>query len=437
VFAVARRHQGDRVAWIAAGVLVGVPIFPVWGSLAYADMVWALFEFLAIAAYLEWRASPQRGWIVLCGMMVGWAMGSKYTALPLLPILVIAVLVESSAGPLRRRIGAAVVMGLSSVIVAAPWYLKNLALAGNPFYPFLFGGAAWPADRLEILMSYLQSFGTGRSIVDYLMLPISILTRRAAFGTFMSRIDIPSPLFLLALAFPLLGRSHPFRPLGWMALLRFAAWAIGTQQTRFLLPIYPVLSLLCASVLEAWIRSPGAAPWRQTAVTGIVGGLVGVTLAYQVIFWVDSRPARPLLGFESKDDFLRRSVYDYPALRQIATSLPPGSTVYAAWDGQSYYCGGRCLADAEQSQWAQLVGREGTVERVAARLRERGVTHVLLDREGMSFMLLHDPSGVHARAAAFFASDFAPACLTPTAIYEKVTLYAIACAPSDGGEESG
>jgi hypothetical protein len=437
VFAVARRHVGDRAAWIAGGILLGVPIFPVWGSLAYADMVWALFEFLAIAAYLEWRAAPRLGWIVLSGMMLGWAMGSKYTALPLFPILLLAVLSDSRGGSASGRIRAALWLGGSSLIVALPWYAKNLALGGNPVYPFLFGGTAWPADRLHVLMAYLQSFGTGRSVLDYLALPVSLLTQRAAFGTFMTRIDLPSPLFLLALAFPFLGRSHPFRPLGWMVLLRFAFWAAGTQQTRFLLPVYPVLSLLCAAVLEAWIASPAAGRWRQTAVTGIVAGLVGVTLAYQIIYWLDSRPAGVLLGVESKDSFLRRSVYDYPALRTIATSFPPGPTVYAAWDGQAYYCAGRCLADAEQSQWAQLVSRETTVERVAAHLHESGVTHVLLDREGMSFMLNHDPTGLHGRAASFFEGEFAPACLTELVEYEKVTIYTLGCGESGGRREAG
>ena len=201
-FAVARRHLGDRAGWLAGGILLGIPILPVWGTLAYADMTWALFEFLAVAAYLEWRAAPQRGWILVAGVMLGLAMGSKYTGLALLPVLVLALLLDPVGGRGSRQIRFALELVGVSVLVASPWYLKNLWWAGNPVYPFLFGGPGWPKARMEMLLTYLQSFGTGRSVLDYLLLPISLLTQRAAFGTFMSRIDIPKSVVLARAGLP-------------------------------------------------------------------------------------------------------------------------------------------------------------------------------------------------------------------------------------------
>ena len=425
-FAVARRHLGDRAGWLAGGVLVGVPILPVWGSLAYADMAWALFEFLALAAYLEWRASPRRGWLIVSGAMLGLAVGSKYTGLALPPVLLLAVLADPRAGRGLQRSRPAFWLAVTALIVAFPWYGKNLMWTGNPVYPFIFGGPGWPPERLHILMAYLQSFGTGRAFADTLSLPIMLFTQRAAFGTFMSRIDIPSPLFLIALAFPFLRKDHPFRPLGWIVLLRFALWAAGTQQTRFLLPLYPALSLLSAAVLEAWIAHPGAPRWRQAAVTGIVGGMVAVTLAYQAIYFASARPFPVVLGSESKDSFLERSVYDYGALRYIRTSLTEGDRVFMAWDGQGYYCDERCLPDAEQSQWAQLVAAAAMPQAVTEALRARGVTHLLVDLEGMAFMLQHDPTGLHA-AAAGFLQEYASACLDTLFESEKVVLYRVEC----------
>jgi hypothetical protein len=277
-----------------------------------------------------------------------------------------------------------------------------------------------------MLMAYLQSFGTGRSLADYLLLPISLLTRRAAFGTFMSRIDIPSPLFYLALSFPFLRRDHPFRPVGWILLLRFALWAAGTQQTRFLLPLYPVLTLLSAGVLEAWIAHPGGRRWRHVAITGIVAGMVAVTVAYQMIYLASTRPVRVVVGGETKDAFLERSVYDYAAHRYIRENLGASELVLMAWDGQGYRCDERCLPDAEQSQWTQLVAAAGTPQAVTEALRARGVTHLLIDLEGMSFMLQHDPTGLHA-AAAHFMQEYAPACLEGLVDTEKVRLVRLTC----------
>jgi hypothetical protein len=426
-FAVGRRHLGDRGGWLAAGILLGVSILPVWGSLAYADMAWALYELLALAAFLEWRRSPRRTWLVVSGGLLGWAMGSKYTALALFPIMLLAILVDPQAGHGVQRIRSALWLGGTSLIVASPWYIKNLIWAGNPIYPFFFGGTGWPPARLDMLMAYLGSFGTGRSLIDTFLLPVSLFTQRAAFGTFMSRIDIPSLLFLLALAFPFLRRDHPLRPLGWMMLLRFALWAVGTQQTRFLLPLYPVLSLLAASVLDAWLATPYASRIGRVAVSGAVGGLMAVTLAYQVIYFVSTRPDRVVLGSETKDSFLERSVYDYAVMRYIRGSLEPTDRVFMAWDGQGFRCDERCLPDAEQSQWVQLAASADTTQAVTEALRDLGVTHLLVDLEGMNFMLLHDPTGLHAAAAAMLTHEYAPVCLEVVVGTEKAQLLRLTC----------
>jgi len=427
-FAVARRHLGDRAGWLAGGILLGVPIFPVWGSLAYADMGWAIFEFLAIAAFLEWRRSPDRRWIVLSGALAGFAMGSKYTGLTLFPILLLAFLVERSSGTSSTRLRNGVTFSGAALIVAAPWYLKNLIWAGNPVYPFIVGGPDWPAERLAILMAYLRSFGAGKSLVDTLLLPVHLFTERAAFGTFMSRIDIPNPLFLLALGFPFLKRSHPLRPLGWMVLLRFLLWAAGTQQTRFLLPLYPVLSLMAASVLEELLVRAGPVKKRaRIIVPGIVAGLVAVALAYQVIYFVSIRPISVVLGRESIDSFLERSVDDYPAVRHIRSSLKATDRVYMAWDGQGFYCDDTCLPDAEQSQWVQLANAHQTTDEITSALRDIGVTYVLVDLEGMSFLLQHDPTGLHASSAAFLLNDYRDACLQPVLTTSSISLMRLTC----------
>lgn len=427
-FAVARRHLGDRGGWLAGGILMGVAIFPVWGSFAFADMAWALFEFLAVAAFLEWRRAPQRQWIVVSGALAGFSMGSKYTAVALLPILLLAFVTERSTGTVGERLRNVLWFGGVAALVAAPWYMKNLIWAGNPVYPFLFGGPDWPAERVAMLMAYMRSFGVGHTLVDYLLLPLHLYTQRAAFGTFIGWIDMPNLLFLLAFGFPLLKREHPLRPLGWMALLRFLLWAAGTQQTRFLLPLYPVLSLMTASVLDAWLARLGPAKkWPRIIVPGIVAGLVGFTLAFQVIYLAITRPIPVVLGRESKDSFLERRIGNYQAVRYIRSSLKPTDRVFMAWDGRSYYCDDRCLADAEQSQWTQLVLGEATPDGIAARLRQQGVTHLLLDLDGMGFLLEHDPTGSHTIAANVFFQSFEPDCLTELRNDVQVVLYELSC----------
>ena len=103
-------------------------------------------------------------------------------------------------------------------LVSAPRYTKNLIRAGNPVYPFPIEGPDWPAARVPMLMTYLRSFGVRRSLVDTLLLPLHLSTQRAAFGAFISGIDIPNLLFLpqhdptgshaIAQSLPMFSSSH-------------------------------------------------------------------------------------------------------------------------------------------------------------------------------------------------------------------------------------
>jgi hypothetical protein len=62
-----------------------------------------------------------------------------------------------------------------------------------------------------------------------------------------------------------------------------------------------------------------------------------------------------------------------------------------------------------------------------AELEARGVTHLLIDLEGLNFLLLHDPKGTHMAAARFFLTEFIPAC--GQAVYQDslVRVYRLTC----------
>jgi hypothetical protein len=303
------------------------------------------------------------------------------------------------------------------------------------------GGAEWPAARVALHLDYLRSFGTGRSLFDFLFLPWNLYFRHEAFAAFMASIEYPSFVFPLILLAPVVAVSPGVRPLAGFSLLRLALWYLGSQQTRFLLPLYPVWCLMAAAVvltLESRLRLRLAYP-RVTA--AITAGLVATSLVYTVIYTVDKRPQAVVLGLESRESFLRREVYDYGALAFIQSDLPAQARVLQLWDGQGYYCGDRCLSDAGQVQAAYLFQEAPSVEAMEALLASRGVTHLLLDLEGLNFLLLHDPRGSHAAAAEFFVNEFFPRCGETVYQDPLVRVYRLACTgdarASDGERPAG
>jgi 4-amino-4-deoxy-L-arabinose transferase-like glycosyltransferase len=426
-YLLARRLLTRRAAWLALAILLTIPAIPVWAGFAYADLGWATYELLAVSAICAWRQGGDRRWLVLGGGMIGFALGSKY-----LGVLGLGTIILWAAFWGRDRLRAetlrgAAQFGLVAAVVASPWYLRNLLWFGNPVYPFLFGGPGWNTDLAESLSAFLQSFGTGRGPLDFLLLPLSIYARHERFGAVINQIDIPSVLFPLVLLYPWTKRDPSVGMLLQIAAVRFVLWSFGSHQIRFLLPIYPLLAIATAGILLGTSdRASFTGAWRRFGQTLAIG-LIAITLFYQVGIALDLRPWDTQLGAESRIAFLQRNVKDLAAIRYFQANADRGARLLLFSDGRGYFCIPDCLPDPGNFVWATgLVHRpQGTS--VGQWLKAVGASHVLMSWEDLDFLLQHDPRGVIEQAARELIEWRDSGCLRRLYGDQWAELYAIAC----------
>lgn len=425
-FSFGRRFLGKEAGWISAAILVAIPIFPIWASWAYADMAWALYEFLSLYAFIVWILTRRREWLVISGLAMGFALGSKYLALGSAGVLGLVVIWVSRRQGLKLIIQNAAVFGGIALLVGSPWYLKNWLLAGNPVYPLYFGGLAWPAERVSLLMSYLNSFGTGHKVSDYLLLPINIYAQYRRFSTVLGDIELPSLLFPFLLVYPFVRHKKVCNILAVIVLLRLVIWAIGSQQVRFLLPIFPGLSLLTAStILGIGDRFNGKQSERIFQ-GGLIGAVMLITLIFSTIFFI-AGPLGVILGKEPKVGFLYRRIPNFTVLSHIQQQLAPDDRVLFMWDGQGYYCDDRCLPDTEQSRWTYFVKASNyNIPTLVTRLQDAGITHLLFSND-RDFILEHDPKHQNYQAASFFLQEFRDQCAALIYSDDWNSLYEISC----------
>ncbi|MGA9531081.1 MAG: glycosyltransferase family 39 protein, partial [Anaerolineales bacterium] len=202
-YTLAQRVLPPKSSRLAALMLVGIPVFPVWGSIANIDMAWALYEVLGLYAIVLWLSSSRSQWLRFSAVSIGLAASTKYLGLAaalVVGLLIAGRLLFQKHTPWPELAGA----GALALIVGSPWYLLNLFRAGNPVYPFVWGGPGWDKERLSYLMAYLGSFGGPYALWSLPLVPIRLFTQREYFTTFLSSIEFPSPLFLAALASPFL-----------------------------------------------------------------------------------------------------------------------------------------------------------------------------------------------------------------------------------------
>lgn len=421
-YVIGKRFLPEPGGWVAAGMMVGTPMLLMWGSFAYIDLAWALFQFLAIGLILIWVQKKDFCFLVLSGIMQGLALGSKYFALFGAGIILIIVIYLSlkNEQPNNRLLHVIKIVfgyGAAAFIVALPWYLRNFVWTGNPVFPYFFNQELINPAELNLTMQYLYSFGTGNRWHDYLLLPIRIYTNHLKFATFMGSMDFPNPLFLLVFCYPLFRKKIIAKTrtvldiLVLITTLQFLAWATGSLQTRFLLPLYPGLSIIASSILLSSSQKFKKLRLRKILVTGLIGGVVFSSLILMSRLLLIIQPYSVLLGVETKRDFLSKIVNDFQANDFINNHLPEKSIVLIPWNGRGYYCDHKCYPDIGQAKWTVLIMDIDDIAGINARLKNDGFTHILLSKmDAYFFVYEHDPQGVHRRAYDFLLNEYAPNC---------------------------
>lgn len=404
---VATYSLGRKIANKTAGILstlilVSIPIFPIWASTANVDLAWALFELLNINGLLIWKETRQDRWLVLAGLMAGLAAGTKYLAWGGIVVSIFWILLTGWNQGITKIFRRGFIYGVTLLLACFPWYLKNWFWAGNPIYPFFFTTTYWPAERINLWLKYVQSFGSGRRFIDYLLLPITIYSQYFKFGTFMGSIEIPSFVFPVILFYPWVKKISHTNGLLLFVILRFVAWAFGSQQTRFLVCVFPLLSILSAYIILQFINWLGVRKWLRIAGASLLLGIILSGVVFSIIYLVTVNPVSVSIGMESKDAFLKRNLEDYHAQIYIQNQLPESSRVLMLWDGRGYYCDHRCIPDVDHLQWTWLILTTKGADEVTTALHKQDITHLFLSLEDANFILSHDPTQYNMEAMKFF-----------------------------------
>lgn len=141
----------------------------------------------------------------------------------------------------------------------------------------------------------------------------------------------------------------------------------------------------------------------------LFGVMVFATLYYAGMYYRLVNPVPVILGNETKDAFLYRMVYDYPASTFIRDNLDATDRVMLLWNGQGYYCGEQCVPDSEQSRWTYLVlANQFNSLKIYKHLLSQEISHLMLSQGDVDFLLMHDPFGEHRRSYNFLLNEFLP-----------------------------
>jgi len=241
IVAAVREAGGRRTAALAAA-LAFLLIPEIWQQARTAMTDLGLAALLLAVLPFSFRATRQahRGDLLTAAAALGLAVGTKYVGLPLaLPFAVAAFFSTRSRRPRARplTLAAAAVVAFAT---GGFWYLRNLLVAGNPFYPVATLGLPGLTDRAAM-----------RAWIYHL--PIGQL---GALGGMLGAAGVG---FVIAAAGVVVWR-RPRLEAGLLLALVAVFWLwIPYQESRFLFPAFGVAAVAIG-------RAPGPAStpldWR-------------------------------------------------------------------------------------------------------------------------------------------------------------------------------
>ena len=396
------RVWGIEIGRRALLLLAAIPSLPMLTSWAYADLALVFYALATLYAVTRYAPAGSLAWLRIAGVMAGLAMAVKYTSftVPLAAGLLILFWNRRTPG---RAIGYAAQFSLVALIVAAPWYLRNAIVMGNPFYPFAFDGQYW--DSFRAAWYAAPGTGIGWDPLEILLLPLNILLGYRDQNFFDGRLG---PLFLLLAPLAcwiLLTRARPdsergrsLQTIGLFAALTFAAWTFGVinsralWQARLLLPAVIPFALPSALGWEALATFDTPRFRLSFLANALVAAVIALTLFDNAMFMLQRNPLAVAAGAQSRDAYIARVNPAYAALMGVMEQLPAEARLYSLFEPRSYGLPRPTQPDPINDNFFHDLYLYRAPSAILERWKAEGYTHILVYERGMKFLLEEDPN---------------------------------------------
>jgi hypothetical protein len=307
------KRIGKPLAGAAAALLVyASPVVGTDGTMAYTDVAVAAIVFSVFYWTQIWDENRDRRILIVIGLLAGYCYAAKYTAFVMIVYAVGFVIWRT-----RQWQPAMTVVGCSLIMIA-PWMIKNWIYLHNPVAPF--ANQWFPNPYLYVMVEKDWT----ATLRDYRLkslwaLPLEVTVRGLATQGVLGPVFLAAPLALLAL------RNREGRKLLLPCALLLATY-FGNIGTRFLISSLPFLSLALALTLEA------AAPVLLVAAIlfHAVTSWPPVRRSYSdVSIWsLHNMPYRAALRILPEETFLG-TYMEYQWARMVERNVPPGKVVFS------------------------------------------------------------------------------------------------------------
>lgn len=385
------RFFGRPVGAIAAALFCLMPLVFYESTIAYTDL--AMTFYVAAGAYCLALTADKPSWglATAAGLFAGLAISFKLVAAVYVIPQAFFFLVLT-VGRRKRRIAGIVrdltPYGLAAVVTGAPWLALHWVQLSNPVFPLL--NNVFHSKKWVPVSEGFGLYGIGTGWKAFLTIWWKVSSHPVGFAAPAADWMIGLPLLMslgLLIAWPILSRRRA--PLAW-TLLAFGSavsWFLLAQHTRYGLPVFALAAVPAGGVL--WGSARCLSLVRDFAALGLVGLLAlwfasGLAVGFSLLRNVPGHyPVDFLLGKESREEYTRRVIPNYDALKFVDAAMK-GTDDQAVniGDPYNYFVSNPMWymqTLATLSPFARVINAGGTADEVAAGLLKANIRWMVVD----------------------------------------------------------
>ncbi len=388
-----KNHLKGKFYLLVPILFFSIPTFWEISASAYVDIPLATLIFFAFYAWDLWISTDQKGWFYLMIIFGASAWATKLTAVIVLPLIVLGIAWKGKNHQNLKKV--LYQLGIFAVVVLifmGPWWMRNYFYSGNPFTPLFMqflGGSDqvnWDSNRALMMNQYVKSFGMGRSLTDFFLLPYNLTFHSEPNSLKFDGWIGKAHFLLFPMLFGLWGTySQKIKSMAAVFGVLIIFWFSYFQYVRFLTPSFTLLTLMLVYGLESTLRSVNlfkiSTIIRSTAfILTILGVSYNISLVGEL--WWKINPVNFLAGKETKEQYLTRNISVFPMYQEMNKKISPNSKVlFIFMRNLGYLAERKFISDSvfEAHTMQKLLQRISTPKDLASRLKKVGVTHLMFD----------------------------------------------------------
>jgi len=433
IFNYLKNRLNTLYALFGVLLFLSIPIIIQLSITAYVDLGLIFFSMLSIIYLQNWAENDFKlRYLVISAVGCGMGLGTKYNGLITLFLLTLFVpfiharLSSGGNNSFLKPLKYCAVYLSVSLIVFSPWMIRNIAWKQNPVYPLY---DSWfrseapesfsesvtdDSDRAPKRMGHflIRKYVFHEHWWQTALIPVRIF--------FEGKDDEPanfdgklSPLifFLPFFAFfrfrnkPVPSRYEISTFLVFSIFYLLYAFVTTDMRIRYIAPIIAplvVLSIIGLHELMGWIQEFTPRAGRRWIQAAVWAGILVLHPSCYLIDQFEKVKALPYLsGIIDRDSYISQYRPEYPAIRFTNQNLPGTAKILAIFLGnRGYYFDRDVLFDTKLPLPA--TDAAGTGHTLAALLRQKGITHLLIRYDFFDHWISTLPGNDREILARFF-----------------------------------